>query len=113
MIDLVDDSETYKISHPKGVIFTLRHWIRGKQDEVDQTCIIRDANGNFGYNVAREREIKLDYCLVDWDGITSKGEPIPCNSENKRKLPVGVFLWLIQEIDERAGLRMRDEEKKS
>lgn len=34
----------------------------------------------------RYREMLYDHILVDWKGVTSKGQPIPCNLENKLKL---------------------------
>lgn len=112
-IELIDESETYTAEHSSGAKFKLRDWTRGMQDEVDTRCIVTDSKGSFSFNVALEREIKLDKCLIDWEGITSKGESVPCNAETKRKLPVGVFIWLIQQIDERSGIRLKIDEKKS
>lgn len=112
-MELIDESEIYQVEHPSGTKFKLRHWTRGMQDEVDTRCIVSDGKGGFSFNVALEREIKIDRCLADWDGVTARGEPVPCAPENRRRLPVGVFVWLIQKIDEAAGLRITADEKKS
>lgn len=113
MIDLIDDSEIYVLNHPSGASFKMKHWTRGMQDEVDNRCLRTDGKGVFSFDVPLERELKIQHCLVDWDGINYKGEAMPCVSENKKRLPVGIFLWLIQQIDERCGIRMKEDEKKN
>lgn len=113
MIELVNEDDQYEITHTSGAKFTLRHWTRGMQDEVDARCLKTDGKGGYSFDVPLEREIKIEKCLADWEGVISKGEAVPCTSENKKKLPVGVFLWIIQQIDERAGIRMSGEEKKN
>lgn len=113
MIELVDPSKNYEIKHPDGAVFVMAHWTVAMQDEVDSKCIARDAQGRATYLLPLERELKIEMALRDWRGVGSEGAELPCTPENKRKLPVGVLLWLLQEIDERAGLRIRDSEKKT
>ena len=112
-LELVDDSKTYELEHPSGAVFILKHWTVGMQEEIDRKCLVQDGKGVFTYNVSLERETKIQLAVHDWRGIVSGGEVSPCTQENKRKLPVGVMLWLIRDIDDRAGLRMPDAEKKS
>lgn len=111
-LELVDGSKNYELSHPSGAKFILRHWTIGMQDETDKRCLYQQ-DGKFLYNTALDRELKLDLAVQSWSGVTSEGQEVPCDSENKKKLPVGIALWLIKEIEERAGLRMQLEEKKS
>lgn len=112
-LELVDNSEVYSANHPSGAVFKLRHWTVGMQDEVDRQCVVHDGKGAFTYLVPRERELKLELALADWSGIMFKGQEVPCNPDTKKRLPVGVILWIVREIDEKAGLRMTDEEKKN
>lgn len=113
-IQLVDPSKEYELKHPSGASFTMRHWTVALQEIVDQECISLSGNGEYKYNVSREREIKLDNCVTAWSGIEDEdGGQMPCTSENKRKLPVGIVVWIVKEIDTRAGLRFIPEEKKS
>ncbi len=113
MIELIDENETYVLEHPSGSKFTFRYWTRGMQDEVDTRCLVSEGGGKFRFNVPLERELKVHHCLVGWEGVSFKGEIAPCNDENKKKLPLSIFLWIIEKIDERAGVRLPEEEKKN
>lgn len=112
-IELVDFGKTFEVQHPSGASFILKHWTNAMQDEVDRSCIVNKGGNVFSYDIAREREMKIELSVVDWKGITADGQEVPCNPENKKKLPVGVTLWLQKEVEERAGLRITDTEKKS
>jgi hypothetical protein len=113
MIELVDDSKSFDLPHPSGAVFVMKHWTFGMQEEVDKSCVVQDGKGGFTYLVSLEREIKIRLSLQGWRGVGMNGEEFPCTDENKKKLPVGVILWLIREIDERSGIRMPEEEKKN
>ena len=106
-IDLIDDSSTYDLKYGADTVFKLKHWTVGMQEEVDRTCVVSDGKGGFTYLASKERELKLKLALVDWLGVNA-----PCTDENKLKLPVGVIFAIIKEIDERAGFRITDTEKK-
>lgn len=113
-VELVDFDKTYDVSHPAGVTFTLRHWTNGMQDQVDRACLTQDKEKNsYGYDIAKEREMKLSLALVSWKGVQVSGEEVPCIPENMKKLPVGITLWIQKEIEERAGLRITEGEKKN
>ena|SRR3990167_8323287 len=112
-LELVDSSKSYTIEHPSGAKFELKHWTNGMQEEVERQCLVQDGKGGFQYLTTREREIKIELALVSWGGVTQDGVDVPCNSETKKKLPVGVTLWIVRMIDDRAGLRMPEEEKKN
>ena len=74
--------------------------------ELHRTRVVTDAE-------KRER-LRLDYCIVDWTGLTEDGEEIPCTAETKvdvvRKSPVlarfvGECLEKLNDmIDKRAGI---------
>lgn len=113
MIELVDESATYELVHPSGAVFIMRHWTVGMQEEIDRRCITQDGDGKFTYNLPLEKEIKLASALADWRGVAVNGAEVPCSPENKKKLPVGVSLWLIRDVNERAGLSIPEPEKKS
>lgn len=113
-IELVDFNKTYEIEHPAGAKFVLRHWTNGMQDQVDRACVSIDkATSTASYDIAREREMKIEFSLVSWSGIVIDGQEVECTPENKKKLPVGVTLWLQKMLEERAGLRITPEEKKN
>jgi hypothetical protein len=38
---------------------------------------------------------RLDFILLDWQGINENGEPMPCNAENKLKF----FFWDVEQND--------------
>lgn len=38
---------------------------------------------------------RLDFILLDWQGINENGEPMPCNADNKLKF----FLWDVEQND--------------
>lgn len=111
-LELVGPDDVYELEYRDGVVFKMRHWLRGMQEEVDRRCVVVSGK-DVRYDVSLDREIKIENCLVDWSGITQNGAPVPCTPENKKKLPVGVFLWLVQQIEERAGIRMAETEKKT
>lgn len=113
-LELNDPSATFDVSHPSGAVFTLRHWTVGMQEEVEQRCVqITDGGKTMNYLTALDREMKIDKSVVSWSGVLLNGAEVPCNEATKKLLPVGVILWLQKEIEERAGLRLTPEEKKS
>ncbi len=113
-IELVDFEKTYEAEHPAGVTFTLKHWTNGMQDAVDRACLTHDKEKNaYGYDIAKERGLKLELALVAWKGVHVDGQEVPCTPENIKKLPVGITLWIQKEIEERAGLRITETEKKN
>lgn len=113
-IRIVDPTTEYELKHQSGAVFRMRHWTVAMQEIVDRECISVEANGDYKYNVTRERQIKVDQCVVSWDGVEDDaGSPVPCTPEAKGKLPVGVIVWIVKEVDVRAGLRYVPEEKKS
>ena len=111
-IEIVDPEKSYELPHASGAKFVMSHWTVAMQEEVDRRCLAMDGKGGYTYDVALDRQLKIDFAVKSWSGVTSNGEEVPCNPENKRKLPVGVQLWLVKDIEERAGLRMTDAEKK-
>lgn len=113
MIELIDPSRELEIIHPSGAKFRARQWTVAMQDDVDKRCLAIGQDGKVSYDTALERELRIDLSIIGWAGIVISGEDAPCTSENKKRLPVGVVLWLQREIEERAGLRITQEEKKS
>lgn len=117
-IELVDDTKIYELKHPSGAIFKLRYWTFAMQEEVDKRCVVYDGAGGVTYNVALEREIKVKRTVDNWSGITIPDgnggyQEAPCTPENKSRLPVGIVFWLVKNIDEMAGIKMPDAEKKN
>ena len=114
-IELIDESKTYEEKYMDGVIFILRHWTLSMQEETDRRCVIIDSKQGkvANYDISLERELKLKNSLVDWKGVSLNGKEVPCTIENRKKLPVGIMLWIVQKIDERAGLRITEDEKKN
>ena len=113
-IELVDPAKHYDLKHPwLDATFTMRHMTPAIQELIDKECIVQDGKGNFRYDGSRERDIKSERGVVFWKGIVADGQEVECSAENKRKLPVGVIVWLVKEIEERAGLRITAEEKKT
>lgn len=117
-IQLVDFSKTFELEY-SGAKFTLCHWTNAMQDKVDRACVVDKGNNIFAYDIAKERELKIDLSVQGWSGITeinpdtNAEQEVTCTSDNKRKLPVGVTLWLQKQIEERAGLRITPDEKKN
>lgn len=117
-LDIFDPTREYALHHPSGAVFTLRHWTVADQELVERECIVQDGSDPSGsplfkWNQTRDREIKIGLCVVGWSGVTMEGAPFECTAENKKKLPVGVQVWIFKEIEERAGLRMSAQEKKT
>lgn len=113
MIDLIDDgSRFYELKHASGATFRMSQWTLGMQEEVDRSCMTQDGKGGFAWDSVKERELKLKLAVVGWNGVKLNGEEAECTLENKMKLPPGVIFWLIRDVDERAGFRMTDTEKK-
>lgn len=112
-LQLKDPSKTYELTHSSGAIFTMKHWTLAMQEIVDRECLEQDGKGSYKWNVTKERALKIDLCVQDWSGIEQEGNVFPCTDENKKLLPVGVLIWLVKDVDERAGLRITEAEKKS
>ena len=111
-IELTDPSKRYEMKHPSGAAFVMRHWTNGMQDDLERRYLALGEAMKTVNAIALEREVKLELALEGWSGVTSDGQEVPCTPENKKMLPVGVILWIVQEIDERAGLRLTLAEKK-
>ena len=111
-MDITDPSKNYSISHPANATFMMKHFTMAMQEIVDRECLIQEGNG-YRWDITREREIKIEQCLIGWDGINFEGSPLPFSVENSKKLPVGIVIWLVKDIDEKAGVRMAEAEKKS
>lgn len=116
-LEIHDATKEYKIEISGG-IFNLRHWTVDDQEVVDRECLVedgKDSNGTakFKWHQSKDREIKYDRCVIGWEGITMGGAEFPFTPENKSKLPVGIKILLVKEIEERAGLRMTAKEKKT
>lgn len=112
MIELIEEGKSYDLTHPSGAVFKMASWTFGMQEELDRKCFINDGKGGFNWDAIMERRLKISQALLDWNGVCVGGQDVPCTAENKMKLPVGIIYWLIKEIDERAGFRMTDTEKK-
>lgn len=111
-IELIDDAKTYDLTHPSGAVFTLKYWTNGMQAKVDLECLI-NKSGQYSFDVSKDREMKIEFSVIAWKDVLLGGEEVPCTPENKKRLPVGVMLWLQKEIEERAGLRMTEDQKKN
>lgn len=116
-LEIHDQTKEYEIEM-SGATFTLRHWTVDDQEVVDRECIVedgKDASGlpKFKWNQSRDREIKFERCILGWAGIVMNGQEFIFSPENKKKLPVGIKILLVKEIEERAGLRMTAQEKKT
>ena len=111
-IELVDSSKHFEVQHPSGAVFVLRYWTMGMQEEVERRCMII-AGKDIHYNTGLDREMKIEFSVVNWKGIVIEGVEAPCNPENRKRLPVGVSIWLQKIIEEHAGLRITEEEKKN
>ena len=113
-LELIVPADQYELQHASGAVFVMRYWTTAMQEDVDRRCISVDqATKELSYNAPLEREIKIEQCLVSWRGVASKGKEIECSPESKKMLPPGVRLWIIKDVDERAGLRMPEDEKKT
>lgn len=112
-LDILDPSKETTLEHPSGARFVVRYWTNAMQEAVEKACAESDGKGGFSWNIARDRQMKIDLSLVGWSGVTMSGEELPFSEENKKKFPVGVQFWLFKEIEELAGLRMTDKEKKT
>ena len=113
-IELIDYSQTYEIKHSTGAVFTVRHWTCAMQDEVNRCCLSIDQESKTAkFDHTLEREMLIEMSVVGWSGITVNSQEVPCDSENKKKLPMAVAIWLQSQIEERAGLRFTPEEKKN
>lgn len=112
-MELINETKTYELTHSSGAVFVVKDWTVGMQEEVDRRCLVPDGKGGFNFLVSLEREIKITLAVSNWRGITMDGVDAPCTLENKKKLPVGVIYWLVKDIDERAGLRMTEDQKKN
>ena len=112
-LEIMDPSKETELNHPSGATFRIRYWTNAMQEAVERECVDNTGKNGIQWNVTRDRQMKIDLSLVGWSGITMNGEEIPFNDENKKKLPVGVQFWLFKEIEELAGLRMTDKEKKT
>lgn len=93
--------------------FVVRHWTTDDQEVVDRECLVDEGNGKFKWNQSLDRSLKINRCVLGWSGITMSGEDFPFTEENKKKLPVGIKILIVKEIEERAGLRMTAKEKKT
>lgn len=112
-LDIKDVSKNYELRHSSGAVFTMKHWTIAMQEVVDRDCLENDGKGGWKWNITRERAIKIDLCVENWTDVTRDGNPLPCTEETKKQLPVGIMIWILREIDERAGLRITEAEKKS
>ena len=112
-MDIKDPSKEYQITHPAGPVFTLKHWTLAMQEMVDRECLEIDDKDGARWNLTRERMIKLEQCLVGWEGLTFEGELFLFSPENRKMLPVGIIIWIVKDIDEKAGVRLAEAEKKS
>lgn len=112
-LEIKDISKSYELKHSSGAVFTMKHWTLAMQEVVDRECLENDGKGGFKWNITRERMLKIDLCIEDWIEINRDGNPLPCNAETKKQLPVAILIWVVREIDERAGLRITEAEKKS
>jgi hypothetical protein len=113
-LELIDYSKNFELVHSSGAKFVVRHWTNGMQDEVNKRCLTIDQESKkMTFDGTLERDLQIEMSVIDWSGITFDGQEVPCNSENKKKLPMAVALWLQTQIEERAGLRFTQEEKKN
>ena len=114
-IELIDHSKTFELTYPGGAVFTCRHWTNAMDDEVRRACLVvgDPASGKFSYNSVLEREMMIDMSVVSWTGVFLDGAEAPCDSQHKKMLPTGTAIWLQRELEELAGLRMTQEEKKN
>lgn len=114
MIELNDPSKNFEVTHPSGAVFVLKHWTMGMQEEVEKRCVVigEDAK-NVQYLTALDRQLKIEFSLVGWRGVTVDGREVEFSPERAKQLPMGVLFWLQKTIEERAGLRIGDSEKKN
>jgi len=126
-MQLVDVKETYTFvlnvgDGDKNPEFTMKKLTAFEVDRIDDVSTrLSVQKGDEGNNQAivlagTTRDMKINYCVVDWTNINEKnGKPAKCTRENKRLLPVSVRAELIKHIDEKNELNpdKEEEEKKA
>ena len=123
MIKLIDSNETYELPYPvegeeegTQTIFIMKK-LSGRQKNRIDDQLTRTGGGKsttMHYLGGTAREMKIDYCLVDWKNVTGKdGNAMPCNSENKGSLSSEIQDWLEDHIDATNKLRgVKEEDRK-
>jgi len=102
---LVDITETFErvyteaIEDPKP-IFILRRLTYGEMSNISDETQVLDEKNRLIFRGGTSTKLKIKSSLVGWKNIVDKdGKEVPCNSDNKEKLPPSVAIWLIKEID--------------
>lgn len=103
--------ETYeRVYIEKGVdsdkcpVFLLKRISLGEKMAIDDASFYSTDTG-IVFKAGAMNKLKIKYGLADWKNIfNEKDEPIPCNDENKEKLPMEVSAWLLAEIDKLNGI---------
>jgi len=92
-------------------VFVLKAMSAGEANDIDDETTMFDRKGQTRLLVGSAKKKKIERCLVDWKNVKNeKGEVIPCNLENKLKMPSMVQDELIDEIN-RISYINADEEK--
>jgi hypothetical protein len=113
MIEIIDDDE--RIEHViSGCAFTLRRLTPDDQDAIARrnTKRIRGRSGEWQKEADQNAMLMdmIDHAVVTWTGVrhpVTKAD-VPCNSENKRKLPLRVMEEIMEVVTE-ANLVEADE----
>ena len=113
--------ETFERRYPeegveveKQPLFYLRKISVGEKASIDDASFLTAGN-NIKFLGGTSQRLKLKYGIADWKNITDdSNNAVPCNDENKEKLPMGVAIWLVNEIDKLNGLNVviKEEERK-
>lgn len=123
MLKLIDDKDTYEITHKledesedKHPVFTMRKLTANQVNQIDDQLTKTGEGTTMHYLGGTSRRLKIESAVVDWRNVFDEsGNPAPCNNANKGKLPASVQSWLEDDIDEVNKLRGtgREERKKS
>lgn len=88
----------------KQPVFHIKKISAGEKLSMDDASFSTIGN-DVQFKGGTSQRLKLKYGLVSWDNITDEsGVAVPCTEESKDKLPSGVALWIINEIDKLNGL---------
>jgi hypothetical protein len=89
MFDLNEVEDTFRIPHPdavgnedlKDVFFITRPLTRRENLKLYNRT--KKKNGDVSDEFTDDLFVRI---LIDWEGITQKGSPLPCTEEHKRSL---------------------------
>lgn len=116
-VKLISKNSTYEFTLPlKGEqeadfpVFTLRKLAVEDVNRIEDKLVISRSNAgdddSMGYLTGTGNRLKIEAAVVDWKNIfDDKGNPAPCNAQNKERLPSDIAVALVEHIDNENGLK--------